>query len=189
MTTYSIVLFVHIAAVLALFAALSLEMLSLSRLRRASTVAAVNLWMNTAPRLPLAIVGSVLVILFSGVYLTARMSAFSLGWPRVSVAAVILMAALGAMTGKRMRANPPGLRFRKDNQLRAVESTTGPVSEDVARHPNCRLCWNCTDHGCETGVVAVSEHCWGFVSARSHVVASGLRRRASFPDRSVGLGD
>ena len=36
--------------------------------------------------------------------LTAKMSAFSLAWTQVSLAAVILMGALGAVTGKRIGA-------------------------------------------------------------------------------------
>ena len=44
------------------------------------------------------------MILFSGVYLTFKMSAFGLAWPKVTIAAFLLMAPLGALTARRMRA-------------------------------------------------------------------------------------
>src|SRR5207248_2855439 len=54
MTFYSLVLFVHVTAALALFAALTFEVLSLFHLRRASTLTEVHLWLDPVPRLPLA---------------------------------------------------------------------------------------------------------------------------------------
>ena len=68
MTLYSLVLFVHVAGALALFTALSFEVLSLVRLRRASTLTEVQLWMEPVPGLPLVTLGSLLVVFFSGVY-------------------------------------------------------------------------------------------------------------------------
>ena len=41
-------------------------------------------------------------MLFSGVYLAVRMSAFELAWPKVAIGALLLIAPLGALTGKRM---------------------------------------------------------------------------------------
>ena len=52
MTLYSFVLFAHITAVLAMFACLSLEVLSLFRLRRASTLSEVQLWIEPVPSFP-----------------------------------------------------------------------------------------------------------------------------------------
>lgn len=104
MTLYSVVLFVHITAVLGMFAALSFEVLSLVHLRRVSTLAEARRWMEPVPGLPLVAAGSLLVILFSGVYLTLKMSAFGLAWPKVTIAAFLLMAPLGALTASRIRA-------------------------------------------------------------------------------------
>ncbi len=64
MTFYSLVLFVHVTAALALFAALTFEVLSLFHLRRASTLTEVHLWLDPVPRLPLAAMGSLLVVFF-----------------------------------------------------------------------------------------------------------------------------
>src|SRR5258708_4890768 len=104
MTLYSLVLFVHVAAVLALFGALSLEALSLFHLRRASTLTEAQLWIEPVPGLPLVTLGSLLVVFFSGVYLAFQMSAFDEAWPKVTVAAILFVAPFGAITGRRMRA-------------------------------------------------------------------------------------
>ena len=88
MTFYSLVLFVHVTAALALFAALTFEVLSLFHLRRASTLTEVHLWLDPVPRLPLAAMGSLLVVFFSGIHLTIRLSAFGEAWPKVTIAAL-----------------------------------------------------------------------------------------------------
>jgi hypothetical protein len=104
MTLFSLVLFAHVVAVLVMFAALSFEVLSLFHLRRAATLTEARLWIGPVPGLPLVAMGSLLVVFFSGVYLTVRMAAFDLAWPKAAVAALLLIAPLGAMTGRRMRA-------------------------------------------------------------------------------------
>jgi hypothetical protein len=104
MTSYSLVLFAHITAVLAMFAALAFEALSLFRLRRASTLAEVRFWLDPVPGLPLAAMGSLLVALLSGIYLTLRMSAFGEAWPKVTMAAILLVAPIAGITARRMRA-------------------------------------------------------------------------------------
>ncbi len=104
MTFYSLVLFVHVAAVLVLFAALTFEVLSLVHLRRASTLTEVRLWIDPIPRLPLAAAGSLLLVFFSGIYLTIRMSAFGEAWPKVTIAAMLLVAPVGGIAVRRMRA-------------------------------------------------------------------------------------
>jgi hypothetical protein len=103
MTLYATVLFTHVTAVLTMFAVLSLEGLSLLHLRRASTLTEARRWIELVPGLPLIAMGSLLVVFFSGVYLAMRMSAFELAWPKVTVATLLLIAPLGALTGRRMR--------------------------------------------------------------------------------------
>src|SRR5262250_1736250 len=103
MTLYSFVLFAHITAVLAMFACLSLEVVSLFRLRRASTLSEVPLWIEPAPSLSRIALGSLLVILLTGVFLTIQMSGFGLAWLKVTIAAFLLMAPLGAVSGRRIR--------------------------------------------------------------------------------------
>jgi hypothetical protein len=103
MTLYSFVLFAHITAVLAMFACLSLEVLSFFRLRRASTLSEVQLWIEPVPSFSRIALGSLLVILLTGVFLTMQMSGFGLAWLKVTIAAFLLMAPLGAVSGRRTR--------------------------------------------------------------------------------------
>jgi hypothetical protein len=49
-------------------------------------------------------IGSMLVVFFSGVYLAMQMAAFGLAWPKVAVGALLIIAPLGALTGRRIRA-------------------------------------------------------------------------------------
>jgi len=102
MTLYSLILFLHVAAALGLFASLSFEFLSPSHLRRASEQSEVRRWIDPVPRLPLLAMASILVVFFSGIFLTVRMS-FDTAWPKVTIGALLLIAPLGAVTGKRMR--------------------------------------------------------------------------------------
>ena len=103
MTLYSIVLFLHVAAVLVLFASLSFECLSLWHLRQASDLGDVRRWVDPVPGIPLMAMTSILVVLVSGIYLAVRMAAFDLAWPKVTIVALLLIAPFGGLTGKRMR--------------------------------------------------------------------------------------
>jgi len=103
MSLYGFVLFLHVAAVLGLFVCLGFEALSLFRLRRASTLAEARPWIDPVPRLPLWTGVSALVVFGSGIYLAMRMSAFGQTWIDLTIIALLLIAPLGALTGKRMR--------------------------------------------------------------------------------------
>ena len=103
MTLYSIILFLHVAAVLGLFASLSFEVLSLFHLRRASDLSDVQRWIDPVPGIPLLAIGSIFVVLLSGIYLAVRMWAFEMAWPKAAVLGLLLIAPFGALTGKRMR--------------------------------------------------------------------------------------
>src|SRR5262245_17230864 len=104
MLPYSFVLIIHVTAVFTLCAALSFEALSLFHLRSASTLAEARPWIDPVPRLPGFALGSLLVILFSGVYLVIQESAAGRAWPKVAVAALFLMAPFGKTTASRISA-------------------------------------------------------------------------------------
>jgi hypothetical protein len=72
MTLYSFVLFAHVTSVLPLGACLSLEVLSLFYLWRASTLNEIQLWIEPVPGLSAIALGSILVILSPGIYLTIQ---------------------------------------------------------------------------------------------------------------------
>ncbi len=64
MSFYSLVLVIHVTAVFILCAGLGIEVVSLLRLRSASTLTDAYPWIEPAPRLPIFIPGSVAAILF-----------------------------------------------------------------------------------------------------------------------------
>src|SRR6266567_1126805 len=132
MTIYSIILFLHVAAVLVLFASLSFEVLSLFHLRRASDLSDVQRWIDPVPGVPLLAIGSIFVVLLSGIYLAVRMSAFEMAWPKVAMLALLLIAPFGALTGKRMRAirrnSAEALKMMKPELLRRLQDPLLKVS-------------------------------------------------------------
>jgi hypothetical protein len=104
MTLYTVVLFVHVVSALGVFAALSLEAVGLVHLRRATTANEARLWIEFAPGLPALAIGALVLLLLSGIFMTAQMAGWALAWPRVAMGALILIGPLGAITGRRMRA-------------------------------------------------------------------------------------
>jgi hypothetical protein len=97
------VLYVHVLALLLLISALSFEALILVRLRQSTTVREARLCIDLVPALPLMAIASLLILFFSGGYLAAKMAAWSLAWPKVAIVAMVLLAPLGAATGRRMQ--------------------------------------------------------------------------------------
>ena len=130
MTLYSLVLFAHITSVLALFACLSLEALSLFRLRRASTLSDIQPWIESLPGLSGVALGSMLVILFSGIYMAIQLSGFGLAWIDVTMGALLLMAPLGAVAGRRMR---------DIRRLSASNQKDQPKLLDLLQHPFLKI--------------------------------------------------
>ena len=99
MNLYSLVLFLHVGSALALASALSIDGLLLFQLRRATTVTATDPWLNLWSAVPRIAGGSGFLLLSSGAYLTNRMSAWTLAWPKMALAILILIASLGVITG------------------------------------------------------------------------------------------
>src|SRR6266446_7003090 len=104
MTVYSLVLFLHVGAALVLASALSIDALILFQLRRAAVPSVTKSWLDLWQGVPGIAGGSGLVLLLSGGYLTHRMSAWTEAWPKVALAALILIGVLGGVTSRRMRA-------------------------------------------------------------------------------------
>ena len=104
MTVYSLVLFLHVGAALALASVPSIDALILFQLRRATSPTRANLWLELWPEVPWIAGGSGLLLLLSGGYLADRMSAWTLAWPKVALAVLILIGVLGAVTSRRIRA-------------------------------------------------------------------------------------
>jgi hypothetical protein len=85
------------------------------------------------PHLPLVAMASMLVLFFSGIFLTVRMSAFDTAWPKVTIGALLLIAPLGAVTGKRMlviRRNSEASTM-KPELLRRVQDPFLKISREI----------------------------------------------------------
>ncbi len=107
MNLYTVVLFIHAIAVLALTAALTLEAWVLFQLRRTMRPSDVQPWIVTMQPVAIAAITSLVIIYVTGAYLTESLHSWALAWPRVAVLEIVLFALLGAMTGRRMRAIRP----------------------------------------------------------------------------------
>src|SRR5258708_32937453 len=103
MTVYSLVLFLHVGAALALASALSIDALLLFQFQRATSPTRANLWLDLWPAVFRIAGGSGFLLLLSGGCLADRMSAWTLAWPRVALAVLILIGILGAVTSRRIR--------------------------------------------------------------------------------------
>lgn len=102
---YSLVLFVHIAGVLALFAGLALEAFGVEPARRA------------APRISGI---AVALTVASGLYLGARFGVLRAEWMRASYGAIVVMAAAGALARRSDALQRISLRVRTAFALAVV---------------------------------------------------------------------
>jgi hypothetical protein len=124
MTLYSLVLFLHVGAALALASALSIDALILFQLRRATSPAGAHLWLDLWPVVPWTASGSGLFLLFSGGYLADRMSAWTLAWPKMAFATLILIGLLARLPASGCvrydKLMPPTSRLRNFQPLLCV---------------------------------------------------------------------
>jgi hypothetical protein len=96
MTLYSIMLFVHLAALAVLFAGMGIAHLALRRARAATTAATVRPWLMTFAGLKHVFPAASVVLLLSGFELARERDFWSHGWVWVAIAGVALMLVLGA---------------------------------------------------------------------------------------------
>jgi hypothetical protein len=120
--TYAIVLFLHLAALLAAIGTAGIAHFAEARLRVAETVAVVRGWAallnRVAPVFPLAL----LVLLASGAYLVHHDWTWSRGWIEIGLVGVALLFANGAgVVGRRNRALQRSLATAGD----------GPITDEV----------------------------------------------------------
>ena len=127
---YAVALFVHILGALGLFMALGLEWAGLRQLRRAATAEQARVWLSAVAVLPRLYAPAATAILLSGLYMVATAWSWTAGWPGVALAALVLLAALGAaLTGPRMASIGRA----------AVES--GPVSPALRQRLRDPILW------------------------------------------------
>jgi hypothetical protein len=104
MTIYSAVLFVHVVSALGIFAALSFEAATLRRLRGSTGSREARVWLGYSPDLPAWGLAAFVFMLFSGIYLATEMSGWMLAWVQVAMGTLILLAPLGGVSARKMRA-------------------------------------------------------------------------------------
>jgi hypothetical protein len=104
MTPYSIVLFLHIVAMLGLFIALGAEWLILSSVLRAVDTTEARAWIRASSILPVVGLPSIALTLFTGIFLATKTRGWTMAWIQVSLGAIVLIGLLGGMAGRRMRA-------------------------------------------------------------------------------------
>ena len=103
MTVNALVLFVHVLGMLLLFMSLGVEWVGIDALSRSSTPSQAEPWTTIARRsLRLQSVAA-LLILASGGLMAARFGVHQLAWVRVSLVALVLIAALAGIVGRSRR--------------------------------------------------------------------------------------
>jgi hypothetical protein len=110
MTTYSIVLFIHVIATLGLIGAMTVEAMALWQFGRAHGMADARAWLDPMPRMRLVASLCLLVLFLSGGYLTDRLSMWQLAWPKIAVAVVLAFGALAGLSGVRLGRIQKALR-------------------------------------------------------------------------------
>ena len=117
MTLYSAVLFLHIVCVLGLAIALSFEWFTMWRLWAVRNTAEVHTGITTVPQLPIIAIGSMSVLLISGIYLTVQLQVWALAWPKVSLVGLLLLAPFGAISWRKTRAIRANVSAGTDMQI------------------------------------------------------------------------
>jgi uncharacterized membrane protein len=104
MTPYSIVLFLHVVAMLGLFIALGTELLILSIVSRTVDTVEARAWIRGSAISPAMALSSIALILLTGAFLAARTRGWAMAWIQVSLGAMVLIGLLGGIANRRMRA-------------------------------------------------------------------------------------
>ena len=104
MSTYGIVVFLHIVGALGLFVGIGLEQVSLARLREVATTNQARDWLGVLSNLRRVDAPSGLLILASGFFMVAARWGRE-GWIGLAIIGMVLMAVLSiAVTSRRARA-------------------------------------------------------------------------------------
>lgn len=124
MRAYDVALFIHLLGVITLFLALGIVQRAGIRLRAAATVEHARLWLEllrtSGPMFPSAAV----LLLVTGLYMTAGSWSFSTPWVAVSLAGLVVLALQGGLVqGTRLRAMG----------VAAAAAADGPVPPELAR--------------------------------------------------------
>lgn len=132
MNAYELALFAHLLGVVTLFAAIALVETAGARLRRATRVEHVRLWIDltrsAAPLFPAALV----TVLGSGLFMTADSWTFTTPWVVVATAAVVVLGGIGGSV--------QGLRFATIGRT-AAAAQDGPVPQHLTELVGAPALW------------------------------------------------
>jgi hypothetical protein len=105
MTGYNVALFIHLLGVITLFGGVGLQQWGGARLRRAQTVQEIRQWMGFIRPTGRMIPAAAVILLGSGLYMTAEQWSLGTSWVATALVVVVGMAAVGAtVLGRRFRA-------------------------------------------------------------------------------------
>jgi hypothetical protein len=133
MDAYRLVLFCHVLAVVGLFAALAIEWVSLRHVRASTSYEAAREWSGLFGLLVPLGVPSTLVVLASGIYLATTLGVWELGWIRLAVPTLVVVAIAGAVAGP-----------RRNRSRAAIANGDGALPRDLVaqlRHPLLGASW------------------------------------------------
>ena len=112
MTISSIILFIHVIATLGIVVAMGDESTALRQMIAASEKGILGIRFERLPSSRMFSSTCLLILFFSGGYLTERLSMWSLGWPKVAVAVVLLFGALAGISAGVCAASVMSIRVR-----------------------------------------------------------------------------
>src|SRR5262249_3382379 len=127
MDLHRLVLFVHVAAILGLFAALAIEWVALRSLGRVTSYEQGREWTRVLNLLPAIGAPSVLAALLTGIYLATTLGVWHLSWVGVAIPTLVIVAIAGGLTAparSRMRNTLGGNVGALPNAVRAQLSQT-----------------------------------------------------------------
>lgn len=120
MDLHRLVLFGHVAAMIGLFAALIVEGISLTSLRRATSYEQAREWTGLWSLLVPLGLPSLVAVLASGIYLATTLGVWDSGWARAAIPTLVIVAVAGGIVGPRR------------NRLRAaIAMSAGPLPRDL----------------------------------------------------------
>jgi hypothetical protein len=114
---YALVLFVHVASAMGIFAALAMEWLLASRLEAATSGPEAAAAAKAFGILPRVGAPSTILVLFTGIYLTTAGGLWHAGWPVAGLVGLVLIGATGGLLGS----------GRVARQARTLDATGAPA--------------------------------------------------------------
>lgn len=144
MSLYTLALFAHILGVLSLFIGMGLQWTVTLLLRRSQTLSQVRLWSSLVRGTGRLAPVSGVLILAAGIYMMALSWSLSAPWIMVSLAAMVIMMALGmGVTARRLK----GIQ-----RAAAAEASADAITPDLYRQVHHPALWISTQMAASTAL-------------------------------------